>query len=334
MTTNTQMGMDGNPPAQTDGVPQATQSQAEAPSCNQVAGEGVAPEGSSLISDRSPHVEKIAPKTMSAATKLAMAEGRRRAAEVRRLKAIRKAERAAAKVGQPKGAIEAWAAKQATLGGDEKLPGINPHLTVPPEERSEGGAPLTLEQARAIEAAVSVGVWFPVATMEAVNAVLNPPKAPLAPGEIDYDRLAEAMVRAQQRSNPAQFGRAVQPPEQPSNVIAYPPVTRDDRGMLVNNDAHPIDPNRVAKGSRMERILKQLTYPADREGQVAAMVAANMAPSWGEGNQEVGDSPYPPAPEAALVAYMQEYCLALRPELPKPRLEPKYRLASEKAAGQ
>ena len=109
----------------------------------------------------------------------------------------------------------------------------------------------------------------------------------------------------------------------PESVVpvqpALPPVTRDDRGMPVG------DPHRVRQGNNpVTRILAQLTYPADKEGQVVAMIAANMAPS-----VDMADptgSEFPPLQERAVLEHMREYCLGLRPELPKTRLEPKYQL--------
>lgn len=116
-------------------------------------------------------------------------------------------------------------------------------------------------------------------------------------------------------------------PEPAAAVPAMAPVTRDDRGMLVDNNPNPDPLGIVAKSNNpVRRILSQLTYPPDKEQQVVTMIASNMAPSWSEWNQEISDAAHPPVAERLLVEHMKEYCMTLRPELPKTRLEPKYEL--------
>jgi hypothetical protein len=126
---------------------------------------------------------------------------------------------------------------------------------------------------------------------------------PISQPAIDYDRLAEAMVRAQMKLNPHQIVHT-------SSAVALAETPMVVRG---NN---PVN-----------RILAQLKYPKDKEANVIAMVCANMSPSWGETNgNDVNGVPNPPLGEAAVVAHLREWCETLRPELPVERLEPKYTL--------
>ena len=206
---------------------------------------------------------------------------------------------------------------------------------------------MTVEQAKAIRAASDLGVYFPADQLARALDTLNPAPKKLAPGEIDYEKLAE-MVAAklrpmvQHQQDPlglAQAGlrnQAIQSQVgqsgwnlQNSQVTQYPKIERDDRGMPVTA---AYDENLVVPGNNVvNRVLSQLSYPPDKEGQVLAMIAANMAPSWDANNQEVTDAPYPPVQERMLVAHMQEYCQTLRPELPKTRLVPKYKLSTDVA---
>ena len=159
-------------------------------------------------------------------------------------------------------------------------------------------------------------------------------RAPQPPA-IDYDLLAAAMLRAQARARTANVPPQAEA-EEPAAVDSrvYPPVTRDDRGMPVDNNPNPDPMGIVAKGDNpVRRILSKLTFPPDKEQQVVAMIAANLAPSWDANNgADPNGAAYPPVHERLLVAHMQEYCMTLRPELPKTRLEPKYRLHGETAA--
>jgi hypothetical protein len=193
---------------------------------------------------------------------------------------------------------------------------------------------LTIEQARAVIAASNLGIAFPIEVLNAAEAVLNPPKP----------KLAEAMVRAQTRVGGGQPQLHAGPPAgaginlHPSqngpewhiavgdSAAAIPRglVGRDDRGMPVNNGTVG-DPHLVRQGNNpVTRILSQLTYPNDKEGQVVAMIAANMAPSVDMNDPD--GTMFPPLQERAVLEHMKEYVLALRPDAPKTRLDPKYTL--------
>lgn len=139
------------------------------------------------------------------------------------------------------------------------------------------------------------------------NPLERPAPAPMKPlpgslPAIDYDRLAEAMLRAQER-----------------RIAQVAPVAEQSYATrLVKTDLV------VPTNNPVMRILSQLDYPKDREGQVVAMIAANMAPSVNPGDPE-GEL-QAAVQEQAVLAHMKEYVLGLRPELPKTRLEPKYTL--------
>lgn len=129
--------------------------------------------------------------------------------------------------------------------------------------------------------------------------------------EIDYDKLAEAMLRAQRKEEERgeKLHRAFQ--------RGGPDAVEDLRAKL---DTDLVVPS----NNPVTRILSQLSYPKDKEGQVVAMIAANMAPSVNPGDPE-GEL-QAALQERVVLAHMKEYVMTLRPELPKTRLEPKYTL--------
>lgn len=170
---------------------------------------------------------------------------------------------------------------------------------------------------------IGAGVGPAMTEANRLTVTLGGSPIPVLP-VIDYDALAQAMIRAQAKANEEREAM------KPAGGPVLPPVTRDDRGMPVQG---AYDTNLVRPGNNpVTRILAQLTFPADKTAQVVAMIAANMAPSWSEFNQEITDQPHAPVGEKALVAYLQEYCMQLRPELPKTYLEPMYKNHTPEAA--
>ena len=142
---------------------------------------------------------------------------------------------------------------------------------------------------------------------------VQPPTAPL----IDYDALAEAMLRAQAKAAGDRANGVPMPAE-----TREAPVQKDDRGMAVQPS---FDQSLVRGGdSPVRRILSQLVFPADKTSQVLAMIAANMAPSV-DMNDPQG-AMFPALQERAVLEHMKEYVMTLRPELPHTRLVPQYKL--------
>lgn len=233
-------------------------------------------------------------------------EGKRKAAAAVLAKALRSAERAKAalaKLNAPLGLSPAF-----TTFKEELEVGIG--ADVPNDFVGAGVGPVVADDQEAGRIAVMIN-----------HKPLSPSPTALP---IDYDALAQAMIRAQAKANEEREAM------KPAGGPVLPPVTRDDRGMPVQG---AYDTNLVRPGNNpVTRILAQLTFPADKTAQVVAMIAANMAPSWSEFNQEITDQPHAPVGERALVAYLQEYCMQLRPELPKTYLEPMYKNHTPEAA--
>ena len=91
---------------------------------------------------------------------------------------------------------------------------------------------------------------------------------------------------------------------------------------LWHEEGEPVESELVAGGDAnpLAKLMRQLRYPLDKEGQVVAMLAAYMAPS--VDYADPAGAMFPALRADVALAEMKDYVLTLRPELPKKQMAP------------